>query len=281
MTASLLNGKHLAQTLEQALAQKIIELERQTTIKPGLAVICIGENKASQIYVAHKRKGCARVGIESFAYDLPHNTTEQHLLQLIEQLNQNSSIHGILVQLPLPQHINTKNIIEAIDYTKDVDGFHPYNLGRLAQGSPLLRPCTPFGIIKLLEHYELAIEGQHAVIIGASNIVGRPMALEFLLKKATVTVCHSATKKLEDLVRCADLLVVATGVYNLIHPEWLNKNQTVIDVGMHRNSEGLVHGDINFSQAQENVAYITPVPGGVGPMTIYTLLENTVNAAYR
>lgn len=281
MTASLLNGKHLSQSLEGLLAQRITSCVNQTHLIPGLAVIRIGEDKASHIYVEHKRKACARIGIKSFAYDLPFNTTEQHLLQLIQQLNEDTSVHGILVQLPLPKHINTEKIIEAIDYKKDVDGFHPYNVGRLAQGSPLLRPCTPYGIIKLLEHYQLTIEGQHAVIIGASNIVGRPMAFEFLLKKATVTVCHSATQQLEKHVRCANILVVATGVHNLVHPEWLNKSQIVIDVGMHRNAKGIVHGDLDFQRAQENVAYITPVPGGVGPMTIYTLLENTVNATYR
>ena len=281
MTASLLNGKHLSQALEHLLAQKITSCVNKTNLTPGLAVICIGEDKASHIYVEHKRKACARVGIKSFAYDLSFNTTEHHLLQLIQQLNEDASVHGILVQLPLPKHINTEKIIEAIDYKKDVDGFHPYNLGRLAQGSPLLRPCTPYGIIKLLEHYQLAIERQHAVIIGASNIVGRPMAFEFLLKKATVTLCHSATQHLENHVRSANILVVATGVHNLVHPDWLSKSQIVIDVGMHRNTKGIVHGDLDFERAQEKVAYITPVPGGVGPMTIYTLLENTVNATYR
>ena len=281
MTTSLLNGKKVAQEYEQLLTEKVQQHSVKYGFKPGLAVICVGEDPASKIYVNHKRKACERVGIISFSYDLTEQTTEADLLKLIHDLNHNTAVHGILVQLPLPQHINTQKVIEAIDPTKDVDGFHPYNLGRLAQGTPLLRPCTPYGIIKLLDYYKLSIEGQHAVVIGTSNIVGRPMGLELLLRKATVTLCHSKTKRLENHVRNADILIVAAGVPNLIAPSWLHKKQVVIDVGIHRDSNGIVHGDLDFNNVRENVAFITPVPGGVGPMTIYTLLENTFTAAYR
>lgn len=279
MSASILNGKQVAEKLEAVLTNTLRDRKAQGLLAPGLAVICVGEDKASQIYVNNKRKACERVGMISLAYDLPANTSEHDLLQLIEKLNQASHVHGILVQLPLPPHINPTQIIEAILPEKDVDGFHPYNLGKLAQGSPLLRPCTPYGIIQLLDHYKLPIEAQHAVMIGASNLVGRPMALEFLLRKATVTVCHSKTKDLEDHVRHANLLVIATGVPKVVNPTWLSQNQVVIDVGMHRNSLGIIHGDLDFEAAQKKVAWITPVPGGVGPMTIYTLLKNTLHAA--
>ncbi|MFZ4077352.1 MAG: bifunctional methylenetetrahydrofolate dehydrogenase/methenyltetrahydrofolate cyclohydrolase FolD [Legionellaceae bacterium] len=279
MNASLLNGKQVAEKLEAVLANNIRDRMAQGELAPGLAVICVGEDKASQIYVKNKRKACERVGMLSLAYDLPANTSEYDLLHLIQKLNQANHVHGILVQLPLPPHINPTQIIEAILPEKDVDGFHPYNLGKLAQGSPLLRPCTPYGIIQLLDHYKLPIESQHAVMVGASNLVGRPMALEFLLRKATVTVCHSKTKDLEEHVRHADLLVIATGVPNVVNPRWLSQHQVVIDVGMHRNSLGVIHGDLDFQAAQKKVAWITPVPKGVGPMTIYTLLKNTLHAA--
>ncbi len=246
---------------------------------PGLAVILLGNNPASSIYVNNKRKVCAEVGFNSYSYDLPTQTSELELVDLIDTLNANEDVDGILVQLPLPTHINTTTIIERIDPKKDVDGFHPYNLGRLAQGNPLLRPCTPYGVIQLLQHYQLDLLGKHAVVVGASNIVGRPMALELLLAKATVTICHSATQQLEQHIRSADLIVVAAGSYDVVKTDWLNYKQIIIDIGMHRRQDGTVHGDVDFNEAKSKVQWITPVPGGVGPMTICTLLQNTLLAA--
>lgn len=280
MTASILDGKLLAEKLELELQQTLKNHIEKGCPQPGLAVICIGEDKASHIYVHHKRAACQRVGIQSFAYDLPTSTAENDLIELIEKLNHDSKIHGILVQLPLPQHINQRKMIEAITPHKDVDGFHPYNLGRLAQGEPLLRPCTPYGIIQLLNHYQLPIQGQHAVVIGVSNIVGRPMGLELLLQKATVTLCHRQTTNLKQHVQSADILIVATGVPDVVPSDWLKQHQIVIDVGIHRTANNAVRGDMDYLSAKEKVSWITPVPKGVGPMTVLTLLQNTIKAAY-
>lgn len=279
MPALLLDGKWVATTIKNEIKQTISEQVQQGQRRPGLAVILLGDHPASSIYVASKRKACAEVGFDSSAYDLPSTTSEEDLIALIEQLNQDETIDGILVQLPLPAHINATKIIECITPSKDVDGFHPYNLGRLAQGNPELRPCTPYGVIQLLQYYQYPLKGKHAVVVGASNIVGRPMALEFLNAKATVTICHRETKNLEQHVKIADVIVVATGSFNSVKPEWLNEKQTLIDVGMHRTSDGTVHGDINFQEAFKRVEAITPVPGGIGPMTICTLLKNTLQAA--
>lgn len=279
MTASLLTGKALASGMMQDLKVTIQQRQAQGFNAPGLAVILIGCDPASVIYVARKRQACEEVGIHSHAFDLPETTSEAALLSLIDELNHSKAIDGILVQLPLPEHIQTSAVIERIHPDKDVDGFHPYNLGRLAQGNPALRPCTPYGIIQLLNHYELPVIGKHVVVIGASNIVGRPVALEFLLAKATVTVCHRNTSSLETHVRIADIIVVATGMKDIIDTSWLKKNQILIDVGIHRQKEGTLRGDVNFELAKEKVAWITPVPGGVGPMTISTLLQNTLIAA--
>lgn len=276
MLASLLDGKLVASTIRNQIKQTVIMRNQQGHRPPGLAVVLLGEDAASKIYVENKRKACIDVGFQSYAYDLPIDTSEQELLSLIDQLNAQDDIDGILVQLPLPKHINTSSVIERIRFTKDVDGFHPYNLGRLAQGNPLLRPCTPYGIIQLLNHYQLDLMGKHAVVVGASNIVGRPMALELLHAKSTVTICHRATKNLEQHIRIADLIVVATGVIDIISPNWLNKNQIILDVGMHRLPDGSLRGDVNFNEAKQKVDWITPVPGGVGPMTISTLLQNTL-----
>ncbi len=279
MSASLLDGKQLANLIKPSIKKEVEQLIISTHRAPALAVILVGEDKASQIYVTNKQKACEEVGMISQAYHLPTSTSEHELLKLIETLNKNKTIDGILVQLPLPKELNTEKIIEAIDSRKDVDGFHPYNFGRLAQKNPSLRPCTPMGIMRLLKAYHLDMAGKHAVIVGASNIVGRPMALELLHAGATITVCHRLTTDLKHHVMHADVLIVAAGVPDLIHPEWLNKQQVVIDVGIHRLDNGTLRGDLNFNEVAKKVAWLTPVPGGVGPMTIVSLLENTLIAA--
>lgn len=279
MPASLIDGKYLASHRRDELKLRIQHHLEQGQRAPGLAVILLGNDPASHIYVANKRKACEEVGIISHAYDLPTDTTQEALMDLIDKLNQSNAIDGILIQLPLPKHINEGQIIERILPEKDVDGFHPYNLGRLAQRNPLLRPCTPLGIMHLLNHYQLAVKGKHALVIGASNIVGRPMSFELLLAGATVTVCHRFSQKIEQLVKIADIIIVATGKLDVIEADWLQKNQIVIDVGMHRLPDGKLRGDVDFNKAVEKVAWITPVPGGVGPMTIVSLLENTLMAA--
>ncbi|MBL7481054.1 bifunctional methylenetetrahydrofolate dehydrogenase/methenyltetrahydrofolate cyclohydrolase FolD [Legionella bononiensis] len=279
MTASLLDGRELSALRRNELKLRVQHHVQQGQRAPGLAVVLIGTDPASTIYVNNKRKACEEVGIRSHSYDLPAETSQQELLQLITELNHSEEIDGILIQLPLPKHINETVIIEHIKPEKDVDGFHPYNLGRLAQRNPLLRPCTPLGIMNLLHHYQLNVKRKHAVVIGASNIVGRPMSLELLLAGATVTICHKFTQNLQKLVEIAELVVVATGKMDVIDSDWLNESQIVIDVGMHRLSDGSIRGDVDFRKAVNKVAWITPVPGGVGPMTIVSLLENTMLAA--
>lgn len=279
MSASLLLGKDCASARMEALKNTISTNINQGKARPELAVILIGNDPASTIYVNNKRKACEQAGIKSYAYNLPKNTSENELLALIDKLNDSNSISGILVQLPLPEHINTHTVIERIHPYKDVDGFHPYNLGKLAQQNPLLRPCTPYGIMNLLHYYQLDVRAKNAVVIGASNIVGRPMALELLLAGATVTVCNSSTKNLQPFVELAEILVVATGVIDVIDTQWLKPNQILLDVGMHRQEDGKLRGDVDFAKAKEKVAWISPVPGGVGPMTIITLLENTLLAS--
>jgi methylenetetrahydrofolate dehydrogenase (NADP+)/methenyltetrahydrofolate cyclohydrolase len=239
----------------------------------------VGEDPASAIYVRNKRNACKAAGILSIAHDLPAETTRDELLGLIDALNSDSSVDGILVQLPLPAHIETHEIIERIDPAKDVDGFHPFTVGRLAQRIPVLRPCTPYGIMRLLEHINVNPKGLHAVIVGASNIVGRPLALEFLLAGSTVTVCHKFTKNLEDHVRQADILTVAVGKPELIPGEWVKPGAVVFDVGINRQDNGKLIGDIEFAAASERAAWISPVPGGVGPMTVAILMHNTLEAA--
>lgn len=278
MTASLLDGKALAARKNHEIRHNITHNITKGQRAPGLAVILVGSDPASEIYVNNKRKACAEVGIISHSFNLPATTSEQHLIALIEQLNQARDIDGILVQLPLPEHIDSYRIIECINPHKDIDGFHPYNLGRLAQRIPLLRPCTPLGILELLEAYNLPLRGKHCVVVGASNIVGRPMALELLIAGATVTVCHRFTTNLEQHIRMADAIIVATGKQDVVDVNWLNEKQIIIDVGIHRLENGKLRGDIDFDKALERVAWITPVPGGVGPMTISTLLQNTLFA---
>ncbi|HAD31358.1 MULTISPECIES: bifunctional methylenetetrahydrofolate dehydrogenase/methenyltetrahydrofolate cyclohydrolase FolD [unclassified Methylophaga] len=279
MTAQIIDGKTIAAELKQKI--KAATQMRLATGKrrPGLAVVLIGDNPASQVYVGSKRRSCEEVGFKSESFDLPETTTEQELLDLITQLNEDDEIDGILVQLPLPAHFNTDVIIEHIAPHKDVDGFHPYNIGRLAQRNPLLRPCTPKGVITMMQSVGIDLRGKEAVVVGASNIVGRPMGLELLLAGCTTTVCHRMTKDLESHVRRAEVLVVAVGKPNFIPGDWIREDAVVIDVGINRLENGKLTGDVEFDKASEKAAWITPVPGGVGPMTVATLLENTLFAA--
>lgn len=279
MPAQLLNGSTIAQQEREILKNTLIAARNAGRKAPGLAVILVGDNPASQVYVAHKEKACQEIGIESHKFVLSKTTTEAELLSLIEQLNQDPAIHGILVQLPLPKPLHESHIIEAISPHKDVDGFHPYNVGRLAQRIPLLRPCTPFGVMTLLEHTQVQLRGMDAVIIGASNIVGRPMSLELLIAGCTVTVCHRFTRDLEKHVRRAEILISAVGIPNLIPGDWIKPGAIVIDVGISRLSDGRLQGDIAFEKACERASWITPVPGGVGPMTVTKLMHNTLVAA--
>ena len=279
MTAQILDGKatsvELKQSLKKANDIRIASGKR----RPGLAVILLGSDPASQVYVGSKRRSCEEIGFKSDSHDLPSDTSELALLSLIDQLNADDEIDGILVQLPLPAHINTDAVIERIAPHKDVDGFHPYNIGRLAQRNPQLRPCTPKGIMTLLDKTGADLHGLEAIVVGASNIVGRPMALELLLAGCTTTVCHRWTKNLESHVRRADLLVVAVGKPNFIPGDWIKQGAIVIDVGINRLEDGSLTGDVEFDVAKQKAAWITPVPGGVGPMTVATLLENTLYAA--
>lgn len=272
MHDNYLDGKNLAKI-------RINDLKKSLkNHKPCLAVILVGINAASQIYVSNKKRACANVNIKTHTFELPESVTELALLDLITTLNNDNQVHGILLQLPLPQHLNSPKIIASINPLKDVDGFHPENIGRLAQAKPRLRPCTPLGIINILNFYKINLKGLKAVVIGASNIVGRPMALELLNAGATVTICHSATKNLAQEVYQATLLIVAIGKKNIVLNEWLHKNHIIIDVGIHRGDDNKVSGDIDFENAKKIVKWITPVPGGVGPMTVATLLENTYDA---
>jgi len=279
MSAQIIDGKAIAAELKHHL--KLATDKRVATgkRKPGLAVILVGSNPASQVYVGSKRRSCEEIGFNSVSYDLDEITTQEKLLSLISTLNNDNDIDGILVQLPLPAHINTDVIIEHIAPHKDVDGFHPYNIGRLAQRNPQLRPCTPKGIMTLLKSTKVDLHGLEAVVVGASNIVGRPMALELLLAGCTTTVCHRWTKDLESHVRRADLLVVAVGKPNFIPGEWIKQGAIIIDVGINRLDNGSLTGDVEFNVAKQKAAWITPVPGGVGPMTVATLMENTLFAA--
>ena len=241
----------------------------------------VGEDPASRIYVRNKRKSCEESGIVSHAYDLPEETSQEALLKLIDELNNNPEIDGILVQLPLPAHITSRDVIDRIHPEKDVDGFHPYNIGRLLQREPLLRPCTPYGIIKLLERENVDCSGKNCTVVGASSIVGRPMGLEMLLARATVTICHSKTIDLQDQVERADIVIAAVGRVNMVPGEWIKPGAVVIDVGMNRNDDGKLVGDVGFEAAQERASLITPVPGGVGPMTVATLMCNTLESCQR
>ncbi|MDF1761211.1 MAG: bifunctional methylenetetrahydrofolate dehydrogenase/methenyltetrahydrofolate cyclohydrolase FolD [Coxiellaceae bacterium] len=281
MTDTILSGKPVATEIKQQVASGVQQRIGRGKIAPGLAVVLVGDNPASEAYVGHKQRGCEQVGIVSTCHRLPADSTEQQITDTLEALNQDPTVHGILLQLPLPDVAMADRLLEKIDPDKDVDGFHPYNIGRLVQRQPLLRPCTPWGVMKLLQYYNVDCAGKNAVIIGASNIVGRPMALELLLAKATITVCHRFTKHLEQQVRSAEILVVGIGNPGIIKTEWINKDCVVIDVGFNRRDDGSICGDIDFDSAKHHAKAITPVPGGVGLMTVAMLLSNTLEAANR
>lgn len=278
MTAQIIDGKQLAANERKIIAAEIDKRIHKGLRAPGLAVILVGDDPASTIYVRNKQNACQDVGIKSVFHHLPESVTEAKLLALIDSLNKDTNIDGILVQLPLPEHIDTDHIIDSINPTKDVDGFHPYNLGRLAQKRPLLRPCTPYGVIAILDSIKQVYENRHAVVIGASNIVGRPMALELLMAGCTVTVCHRATMDIEPYVRQANILVSAVGKPGIVKGNWIKQDATVIDVGITRLPDGTLAGDVEYDTAHERAGWITPVPGGVGPMTVATLLKNTLLA---
>ncbi|MBE4974274.1 MULTISPECIES: bifunctional methylenetetrahydrofolate dehydrogenase/methenyltetrahydrofolate cyclohydrolase FolD [Serratia] len=278
MSAKIIDGKTIAQQVRNEVAEQVKQRLAAGKRAPGLAVVLVGENPASQIYVASKRRACDEVGFLSRSYDLPAATSEAELLALIDELNADEEIDGILVQLPLPAGIDNVKVLERIHPDKDVDGFHPYNVGRLCQRAPKLRPCTPRGIVTLLERYNIDTYGLNAVVVGASNIVGRPMSMELLLAGCTTTVTHRFTKNLRHHVENADLLVVAVGKPGFIPGDWIKPGAIVVDVGINRLESGKVVGDVDFDAASERAAYITPVPGGVGPMTVATLIQNTLQA---
>lgn len=279
MSARILDGKALAERVAAEVRAAVTERAASGGRVPGLAVVLVGENAASQVYVRNKRRTTEAVGMRSFAFDPPADITEDALLALIDRLNADPRVHGILVQLPLPRQIDPASVIERIDPRKDVDGFHPYNVGRLVVKMPTLRPCTPYGCMQLLAETGEDLVGKHAVVIGQSNIVGRPMALELLMARCTVTICHSATRDLQVIVRQADIVVAAVGKPRMVEGDWIKPGAIVVDVGMNRLPDGKLTGDVDFEAARARASWITPVPGGVGPMTVATLLKNTLRAA--
>ncbi|HHI5409413.1 bifunctional methylenetetrahydrofolate dehydrogenase/methenyltetrahydrofolate cyclohydrolase FolD [Vibrio metoecus] len=278
MTAQNIDGTLISQTVRSEVAARVKARVQAGLRAPGLAVVLVGEDPASQVYVGSKRRACEEVGFVSKSFDLPATASEETLLSLVEELNNDPQIDGILVQLPLPAGIDTTKVLESIHPEKDVDGFHPYNVGRLAQRIPKLRSCTPKGIITLLERYNIPLRGKHAVIVGASNIVGRPMTLELLLAGCTTTTCHRFTQDLEGHIRQADVLVVAVGKPNFIPGAWIKEGAIVVDVGINRLDTGKLVGDVEYDVARTRASFITPVPGGVGPMTVASLIENTMMA---
>lgn len=279
MSAQLIDGKAIAADLRNSIKQRVDTRTENGLRAPGLAVVLVGADPASQVYVGSKRRACDEIGIKSFSYDLPASTSQAELLSLIDKLNADDEVDGILVQFPVPEQINTETVIERISPIKDVDGFHPYNIGRLALRIPLLRSCTPRGIITMLESSGVTIKGADAVVVGASNHVGRPMGLELLLAGATVTTCHRFTKDTPAQVAQADIVVVAVGSPAMVKGEWIKPGATVVDVGINRLDDGRLVGDVEFDKASERAGWITPVPGGVGPMTVATLMQNTIDAA--
>jgi len=279
MSARLLDGKAIAENILASLRERVAQRVRSGGSQPGLAVILVGSDPASQVYVRNKRRACERTNIRSMAYDLPADVSQDRLIALIDTLNEDPQTHGILVQLPLPAHIDSEVVIERILPNKDVDGFHPYNVGRLALGLAHFHPCTPRGIMMLLESTNLPLKGRDAVVVGHSTIVGRPMSLELLAAECTVTICHRETRDLASKVKSAEILVVSVGKPDLIPGSWIQKGAIVIDVGINRLQNGRIVGDVTFEEARARAAWITPVPGGVGPMTVATLLTNTLNAA--
>lgn len=275
---TIIDGKKLSQEIKRLLANEVSILKKDN-VTPGLAVVLVGQNPASQVYVKNKKKACEEIGIKSFAHELPDTTSQKELEDLISRLNSDGSVHGILVQLPLPASIDEAAILQRIDPAKDVDGFHPVNMGRLVSGLPSLRPCTPLGIMTMLDSTGVKLPGMNAVVVGRSKIVGKPVALMLLERHATVTICHSRTKDLPDVVRAADVVVAAIGSPEFIKGDWIKQGAVVIDVGINRTGDGKLVGDVEFAQASKRASAITPVPGGVGPMTIAMLMKNTVEAS--
>lgn len=281
MAARIIDGKALAQQVREGLAKESAAVLAKTGMKPGLATILVGDDPASHLYVKSKQKACDAAGIYIDDSKLPANTSQADLLTLISQKNADPKIHGILVQLPLPKHIDSKVVLDAVSAQKDADGFHPYNFGRLVEGSPIFEACTPKGVIKMIESTGLSIEGKRAVVLGRSNIVGKPLALMLLHRNATVTICHSKTKDLPAVCREAELLLVAIGKAKFVTADMVREGAVVIDVGTNRLPDGKVVGDVDFDSVSQKAAWISPVPGGVGPMTIAMLLDNTVESAKR
>jgi methylenetetrahydrofolate dehydrogenase (NADP+) / methenyltetrahydrofolate cyclohydrolase len=280
MAAQVIDGKAIAAKVRGRIAGQVEQLKAQG-VTPGLAVVLVGDDPASRVYVGMKKKLCIELGMHSSDHELPADTSEAQLLALIEQLNNDDKIHGILVQLPLPAQIDTDKVLEAISPLKDADGFHPYNVGRLAIGKPTFQPCTPYGVMVMLEEIGYDLTGKEVVVVGRSNIVGKPVALMCLAKHATVTVCHSRTKDLSDVVRRADVVIAAVGKAEMVKGDWIKPGAVVIDVGINRVGEKKLVGDVEYAAAAERAAAITPVPGGVGPMTIAMLLQNTLESAQR
>ena len=277
--AEIIDGKLVSQSIREQIKLEVENLKAQHSIIPGLAVILVGENPASCVYVRNKHKACIDAGINSYEINLPDSTTEDELLAKIDELNNNPEVDGILVQLPLPKHINEDEVIKRISPDKDVDGFHPYNVGRMTSGLPTFLPCTPHGIMKLLEFYNVDICGKNCVVIGRSNIVGKPISLLLLAENGTVTVCHSKTQNLKEITSKADILVVAIGRANFVSADMVKEGAVVLDVGINRGEDGKLYGDVDFENVSQIASKITPVPGGVGPMTITMLLKNTVDSA--
>lgn len=281
MPAQLIDGKALAQEIRQGIAQDVEALVGQTGVRPGLAVVLVGDDPASAVYVRNKKKACDTAGLYVDDHTLPATTTQEDLLKLINQLNANPKIHGILVQLPLPSQIDSQTVLNAVLPAKDADGFHPYNIGRLVAGDPLFVPCTPKGVIRMIESTGQTIEGKRAVVLGRSNIVGKPVAMLLMHRHATVTICHSRTQDLPEMCREADILVAAIGKAQFVNADMVKPGAVVIDVGINRLGDGRLVGDVDFEPVKERAGWLSPVPGGVGPMTIAMLLANTVEAATR
>ena len=277
--ANIIDGKAISAIVREEIAQKVVEYNERTGLRPGLAVVIVGTDPASQVYVRNKKKACEQVGFNSWVYELPESTTQEELNALVDKLNADSLVHGILVQLPLPKHLDEEQVVLRIKPEKDVDAFHPYNVGRITIGNPRFLPCTPAGVMELLHRYNINVSGKECVVIGRSNIVGKPMALLLLAENGTVTVCHSKTLDLKAACKRADILVVAIGKADFVTADMVKEGAVVIDVGMNRNSEGKLTGDVDFDSVSKVASYITPVPGGVGPMTITMLLQNTLAAA--
>ncbi|RFU61940.1 bifunctional methylenetetrahydrofolate dehydrogenase/methenyltetrahydrofolate cyclohydrolase FolD [Bacillus sp. V59.32b] len=280
MTAKIIDGKEIALAVRQEIAEDVKKLLAKN-VTPGLAVVLVGDNQASRTYVTHKQKACQELGMHSVLIEYPATLTQYQLVEKIKELNADDAIHGILVQLPLPQHIDEKEIIEAISPEKDVDGFHPINIGRMMTGQDAFLPCTPYGILEMLKYIGCDMEGKHVVVVGRSNIVGKPAGQLFLNENATVTYCHSRTNDLAHHTRQADIIVVAVGRRNMVTAEHVKQGAIVIDVGMNRDDEGKLCGDVSFQEVKEIASYITPVPGGVGPMTITMLMKNTLKSAQK